>query len=81
MPGRLLRSSGHITATARHRISLVSKKALLSCVRNVSTASKPIRILGLESSADDTCAAIVDSDKKIHANVVLKQQDLLGELA
>lgn len=40
-------------------------------------ASAPLRILGLESSADDTCAAIVDSEKRILANVVLKQQDLL----
>lgn len=40
--------------------------------------SAPLRILGLESSADDTCAAIVDSGKRILANIVLKQQDLLG---
>lgn len=42
--------------------------------------SKAIRILGLESSADDTCAAIVDSDRNILANVVIRQPDLLGEL-
>lgn len=40
---------------------------------------RPLRILGLESSADDTCAAIVDSDRNILANVVLRQDDLLGE--
>lgn len=43
-------------------------------------ARRAIRILGLESSADDTCAAIVDSDRRIHANVVLRQTDLLGDL-
>ncbi|KAJ8522719.1 hypothetical protein ONZ45_g756 [Pleurotus djamor] len=33
-------------------------------------------ILALESSADDTCAAIVDSNRKILANVVTKQHAL-----
>ena len=47
---------------------------------NSSDARRAIRILGLESSADDTCAAIVDSDRQIHANVVLRQTDLLGDL-
>ncbi|KAF9529287.1 glycoprotease family-domain-containing protein [Crepidotus variabilis] len=35
-----------------------------------------LTILGIESSADDTCAAIVDSDGKIHSNVVIKQHDV-----
>ena len=30
-------------------------------------------VLALESSADDTCAAIVNSDKEIVSNVVMKQ--------
>ena len=38
------------------------------------------RILALESSADDTCASVVDSDRKILSNVVRKQHHLHGEL-
>lgn len=52
-------------------------------VRQFSTshdARRAVKILGLESSADDTCAAIVDFDRRIHANVVLRQTDLLGDL-
>ncbi|KDQ57719.1 hypothetical protein JAAARDRAFT_130097 [Jaapia argillacea MUCL 33604] len=33
-------------------------------------------VLGIESSADDTCAAIVTSDRQILSNVVVKQHDL-----
>lgn len=48
--------------------------------RLLSTENSPIKILALESSADDTCAAIVDSDRKIYSNVVMKQDDLLGNI-
>ncbi|EJT52364.1 hypothetical protein A1Q1_04575 [Trichosporon asahii var. asahii CBS 2479] len=41
-----------------------------------STTRKPLTILALESSADDSCCAIVDSERKIHANVVLKQHHI-----
>jgi hypothetical protein len=57
--------------------SLESQRRLL-CSAASATRDAPTRILALESSADDTCAAIVDSHRKIHANVVLRQQDLLG---
>jgi len=33
-------------------------------------------VLAIESSADDTCAAVVDSSRKIHSNVVIKQHDV-----
>ncbi|KAJ2963055.1 hypothetical protein NUW54_g14301 [Trametes sanguinea] len=33
-------------------------------------------VLALESSADDTCAAVVTSDRKILSNVVINQQSL-----
>lgn len=36
------------------------------------------RILALESSADDTAAACVDSDRKILSSVVVKQHDVHG---
>lgn len=32
-------------------------------------------VLALESSADDTCAAVVTSDRKILANVVISQHE------
>ncbi|KZT68289.1 peptidase M22, glycoprotease [Daedalea quercina L-15889] len=34
-----------------------------------------ITILGVESSADDTCAAVVTSDRRILSNVVLRQDE------
>ncbi|GAA6059523.1 hypothetical protein JCM10212_006021 [Sporobolomyces blumeae] len=37
---------------------------------------KPLLVLGLESSADDTCAAIVSSERKVLSNVVLKQSTI-----
>lgn len=39
----------------------------------VSKSNSPILVLGLESSADDTCASVVSSDKRILSNVVIKQ--------
>ncbi|BGO89469.1 hypothetical protein NBRC10512_006657 [Rhodotorula toruloides] len=46
--------------------------------RGLSTgpATHPLLVLGLESSADDTCAAIVSSDRKILSNVVIKQHSI-----
>lgn len=41
--------------------------------RRVFSSARPLVVLGLESSADDTCAAIVTSERKLLANVVLKQ--------
>jgi len=37
---------------------------------------RPFRVLALESSADDTCAAVVTSSGQILSNVVLKQNDV-----
>ncbi|GAA6004661.1 hypothetical protein JCM10207_000971 [Rhodosporidiobolus poonsookiae] len=39
-------------------------------------SGKPLRVLGLESSADDTCASIVSSTRQILSNVVLKQNHI-----
>lgn len=35
-----------------------------------------LTVLAVESSADDTCAAVVGSNRKILSNVVIKQLDL-----
>jgi hypothetical protein len=37
---------------------------------------RPFTVLALESSADDTCAAVVTSSGQILSNVVLKQNDV-----
>ncbi|KAJ7128876.1 Gcp-like domain-containing protein [Mycena crocata] len=44
--------------------------------RSLSTVARPFRVLALESSADDTCAAVVDSERRIWSNVVVKQHKL-----
>ncbi|CAK9785316.1 peptidase M22, glycoprotease [Cutaneotrichosporon oleaginosum] len=39
-------------------------------------AQRPLRVLGLESSADDACAAVVTSDRRILSSAVCKQHDI-----
>ncbi|GAA6029254.1 hypothetical protein JCM8097_003589 [Rhodosporidiobolus ruineniae] len=41
-----------------------------------SSSGRPLVVLGLESSADDTCAAVVTSTRQILSNVVLKQSSI-----
>ncbi|GAA5966397.1 hypothetical protein JCM3765_005089 [Sporobolomyces pararoseus] len=41
-----------------------------------STDRKPLLVLGLESSADDSCASVVSSTREILSNVVLKQSKI-----
>ncbi|GAA5910968.1 putative N(6)-L-threonylcarbamoyladenine synthase [Sporobolomyces salmoneus] len=50
----------------------------ISARRFVSTQidRKPLLVLGLESSADDSCASIVSSTREILSNVVLKQNKI-----
>ncbi|EKM80844.1 hypothetical protein AGABI1DRAFT_112575 [Agaricus bisporus var. burnettii JB137-S8] len=45
-------------------------------LRSVSTLSRRLNILAIESSADDTCAAVVNSSRQILSNVVIKQHDI-----
>ncbi|KAH8828491.1 glycoprotease [Flagelloscypha sp. PMI_526] len=53
------------------------RRALFSTVRRfLHTSTKPLCILGIESSADDTCAAVVTSSRNILSNVVIKQNDI-----
>jgi hypothetical protein len=40
------------------------------------TGRRTFTVLGFESSADDTCAAVVTSSRQILSNVVVKQHDL-----
>lgn len=50
----------------------------------LSLLPSPLRrrftVLALESSADDTCAAVVTSSRKILSNVVLKQNHMSAPL-
>ncbi|KDR75395.1 hypothetical protein GALMADRAFT_69291 [Galerina marginata CBS 339.88] len=45
-------------------------------LRPRSVGHRHFNVLAIESSADDTCAAIVDSSRKIYSNVVMKQHDI-----
>lgn len=38
--------------------------------------ARDFKILALESSADDTCAAVVDSSRRMLSNVVRKQHEI-----
>lgn len=48
-------------------------------VRRLTALTRPFRVLALESSADDSCAAIVSSDRKVWSNVVVKQHLIHGQ--
>lgn len=54
----------------------------MSFIRNIFGISKrlpskrPLKVLGIETSCDDTAAAIVTSDRQILAEVVRGQQEL-----
>ncbi|KAH9924444.1 uncharacterized protein B0H18DRAFT_1012226 [Fomitopsis serialis] len=37
--------------------------------------SKVLTVLGVETSADDSCAAVVTSDRRILSNVVIRQDE------
>ena len=58
----------------RHFLSFSFKR------RNFAAHLIPVKrgfhVLALESSADDTCAAVVTSERDILSNVVIKQLDL-----
>ncbi|KAJ3539265.1 hypothetical protein NMY22_g4815 [Coprinellus aureogranulatus] len=48
------------------------RRAFVSLFRS----ARPFTVLAIESSADDTCAAVVTSDRRILSNVVVKQLTL-----
>ncbi|KAF8197966.1 glycoprotease family-domain-containing protein [Pholiota molesta] len=59
------------------RISRLAARKLTQCRNNASMPMKrQFTVLAIETSADDTCAAVVDSDRKIHSNIVMKQHDI-----
>ncbi|KAF7729950.1 hypothetical protein EC973_003363 [Apophysomyces ossiformis] len=47
-----------------------------NCTRRWTSSRAPLRVLGIETSCDDTSAAIVTSNREILAEVVHGQQDL-----
>ncbi|KAG9220873.1 hypothetical protein CCMSSC00406_0002527 [Pleurotus cornucopiae] len=50
--------------------------SLSAAIRRAPRWRRAFTVLALESSADDTCAAVVDSCRNILSNVVIKQHDL-----
>lgn len=61
------------------RRAAIPRRAFHSTLRpfhSTPRADRALRVLGLESSADDACAAIVTSDRQVLANVVCKQHDI-----
>lgn len=64
----------------RGRLLLPPAPRRASSGRPTAALSPPsyFRILALESSADDTGAACVDSNRRILSNVVLKQHEIHG---
>jgi N6-L-threonylcarbamoyladenine synthase len=55
-----------------HRTLRLRRKFSLPGLRPV----RPFTVLALESSADDTCAAVVTSSREILSNVVVSQHDV-----
>ncbi|RDB25348.1 putative tRNA N6-adenosine threonylcarbamoyltransferase, mitochondrial [Hypsizygus marmoreus] len=58
-----------LLATARRSAATQPSRRVLRTTRNFT-------VLAFESSADDTCAAVVTSSREILSNVVIKQHDL-----
>jgi N6-L-threonylcarbamoyladenine synthase len=56
--------------------SMLSRIRLALPVGRIHRIRRCFTVLGLESSADDTCAAVVTSDRRILSNVVSRQTAL-----
>ncbi|KAK4053766.1 Mitochondrial tRNAs modification protein [Microbotryomycetes sp. JL201] len=56
--------------TTRHASSTAQAKPI---------SNRPRLVLGLESSADDSCAAVVSSERQVLSNIVIKQGQLLKQ--
>ncbi|KAG2028864.1 glycoprotease family-domain-containing protein [Suillus americanus] len=72
-----------ILESGLHRQSVSLLRPLRDVPRTVGrsnsgahTGRRTFTVLGFESSADDTCAAVVTSSRQILSNVVVKQHDL-----
>lgn len=50
----------------------------MTALRRLQSLTRPFRLLAIESSADDSCASIVSSDRRILSNVVVKQHLIHG---
>lgn len=66
--------------TMASRLSSAAVRGL-SCTRIPRSpgTKRHFKVLAIETSADDTCAAIVDSSRKIHSNIVMKQHHMWGD--
>ena len=52
---------------------MIARRSARLLNRTFSTAPPRLLVLGLESSADDTCCSVVSSSREILSSVVLKQ--------
>jgi N6-L-threonylcarbamoyladenine synthase len=59
---------------SRCRPLVTAARSTISCYR--PAVPRNLTVLALESSADDSCASIVNSERKILSNVVIKQHHL-----
>lgn len=63
-----------MAACLRPRRLMIFARTARQLGRRISTVkTRPQLVLGLESSADDTCAAVVSSTRQILSSVVIKQ--------
>ncbi|KAF8629169.1 hypothetical protein AX17_005754 [Amanita inopinata Kibby_2008] len=63
----------------RRRAMLQLQRWSSKCLLRSFSASRFFTVLALESSADDTCAAVVTSSRQILSNVIIKQNNLHEE--
>ncbi|WOO80523.1 tRNA N6-adenosine threonylcarbamoyltransferase [Vanrija pseudolonga] len=75
-----LRQATRLSIAARYACAVAGPSTPRARVRPSSSSApssgKPLVVLGLESSADDACAAVVSSDRRILSNVVRKQHHI-----
>lgn len=58
------------------RVSGAIARTRLCQSSSASRLTRAFTVLAFESSADDTCVAIVDSSRKVYANIVMKQHGM-----
>lgn len=66
----------HIVAVFSNSFVFFFRAQLMFLIPRRATFVRHFTVLAFESSADDTCAAIVTSSRKILSNVVIKQNHL-----
>ena len=63
-------------AVAQRSLPSIKPKSVPSWRPRATFGKDVISVLAVETSADDTCAAVVTSDRRILSNVVIRQDEL-----